>query len=80
MAAGCWQPRVPALPTPPSPEAEEVGVRGGASISRLCQGAWEAGARSLRGEVSQESWPTGELSMKLISDLEKQVQEELPRG
>lgn len=65
---------------PPSPEAEGVGVRGGDSISQLCQEAWEAGARSLRGKVSQESWPTWEPSAKLISDLEKQVQEELPRG
>lgn len=31
-------------------------------------------------KFSQESWPTWEPSVKLISSLEKQVQEELPRG
>ena len=31
------------------------------------------------GNVSQESWPTWEPNMKLISDLDKQVHEKLPR-
>ena len=31
------------------------------------------------GNVSQESWPTWEPNMKLISDLDKRVHEKLPR-
>ena len=31
------------------------------------------------GNVSQESWPTWEPNMKLISNLDKQVHEKLPR-
>lgn len=72
-------PGVTALPTP-HPEAERDGVTGGANTPSLCQEAWEAKACSLRGKISQETWPIWEQRLKLMSDLEKQVQEEPPRG
>lgn len=72
-------PGVTALPTP-HPEAERDGVTGGANTPLLCQEAWEAKACSLRGKISQETWPIWEQRLKLMSDLEKQVQEEPPRG
>ena len=67
-------------PSTPPPQQRGVGIRSGVSIPQLCREAWEAEPCSLGGKVSQESWPTWEPRVNLISDLEKQAQEELPRG
>lgn len=79
MAAGMPGTQSPGAAPPRSPEAEEVETASPSSARK--HGKQELTFSALSEEkFSQESWSTWEPSVKLISSLEKQVQEELPRG